>query len=143
DPPAKSPPPRKADRSGSSVDPASGGTGAPGEPNRPMIPRSRWFIAFLLGLLVVNLVISFVTSGPAQRQRIPYQPFFVDQIKAGNVSEISSQQDSIEGELKHEATYDPPGDAKPVTVTSFETEVPTFIDHTQVTRLLNRQDVVV
>jgi cell division protease FtsH len=108
-----------------------------------MFPRSRLFIAILLGLLVVNLVISFVTSGPAERQRIPYQPFFVDQVKAGNVSEISSQEDSIEGEMKREATYNPPGDAKPVTVTSFETEVPAFIDHTQVTRLLDRQNVVV
>ncbi|OLE36376.1 MAG: cell division protein FtsH [Actinobacteria bacterium 13_1_20CM_3_68_9] len=143
DSPAESSPPRKADPSGWRVDPAPDGRGAPRESKPPMIPRSRWFLAALLGLLAVNLVISFVTSGPAQRQRIPYQPFFVDQIKAGNVSEISSQQDSIEGELKHEATYDPPGDAKPVTVTSFETEVPTFIDHTQVTRLLNRQDVVV
>jgi cell division protease FtsH len=143
DSPAESSPPRKADASGRGADPASDGRGAAGEPKPPMIPRSRWFIAFLLGLLVVNLVISFVTSGPASRQRIPYQPFFVDQIKAGNVSEISSQQDSIEGELKREATYDPPGDAKPVTVTSFETEVPAFIDHTRVTKLLDRQDVVV
>jgi cell division protease FtsH len=143
DSPAESPPPRKADRSGWGVDPASDGRGAQREPQRPMIPRSRWFIAILLGLLVVNLVISFVTSGPAGRQRIPYQPFFVDQVRAGNVSEISSKQDSIEGELKGEATYDPPGDAKPVTVTSFETEVPAFIDHTQVTRLLDRRNVVV
>jgi cell division protease FtsH len=108
-----------------------------------MIPRSRWFIAILLGLLVVNVVISVVTSGPPGRQRVPYQPFFVDQVKAGNVMEISSQQDSIEGELKSEATYDPPGDAKPVTVTSFETEIPAFIDRTHVTRVLDRQNVVV
>jgi cell division protease FtsH len=101
------------------------------------------FIAFLLGLLGVNLLVSFVTSGPAERQRIPYQPFFVDQVKAGNVSEISSQEDSIEGELKREATYDPPGGAEPVTVTSFKTEVPAFIDRTQITGLLDRQNVVV
>jgi cell division protease FtsH len=108
-----------------------------------MLPRSRWFIGILLGLLVVNVVISFVTSGAPARQRIPYQPFFVDQVRAGNVSEISSQENSIEGELKHEATYQPPGDAAPVMVTSFETEVPAFIDHAQVTRLLDRRNVVV
>ena len=101
-----------------------------------MIPRSRQFIAILLGLLVVNLVISFVTGSPAERERVPYQPFFVDQVEAGNVEEISSQEDSIEGELKSEATYDPPGDAEPVKVTSFETEVPAFIDPAQLTRLL-------
>ena len=74
---------------------------------------------------------------------MPYQPFFVDQVKAGNVKEISSQENSIEGELTHAATYDPPGDAKPITVTSFETEVPAFIDHAQITRLLDRGNVVV
>jgi cell division protease FtsH len=125
------------------VDPAPDGRGAPPESKPPMIPRSRWFIAILLGLLVVNVVISFVTSGAPARQRIPYQPFFVDQVRADNVSEISSQENSIEGELKHEATYQPPGDAEPVTVTSFETEVPAFIDHAQVTRLLDRRNVVV
>ena len=64
-----------------------------------MIPRSWRFVALLVGLLAVNLVISFVTSGPEDRQRVPYQPFFVDQVEAGNVNEISSQEDSIEGEL--------------------------------------------
>jgi cell division protease FtsH len=143
DPPAESSPPGKPDPSGWRVDPAPDGRGAPPPSKPPMIPRSRLFIAFLLGLLVVNLVISFVTRGPADRERVPYQPFFVDQVKAGNVNEISSQGDSIEGELKREATYDPPGDAEPVKVTSFETEVPAFIDRAQVTRVLDRQQVVI
>jgi cell division protease FtsH len=108
-----------------------------------MIPRSRQFIAVLLGLLALNLVISFVTRGPAERQRVPYQPFFVDQVEAGNVKEISSQGDSIEGELKREANYDAPGDAKPVKVTKFKTEVPAFIDPAQLTTLLDRQKVVI
>ena len=109
-----------------------------------MIPRSRTFIAFLLGLLVVNIVISVITGSPEDRPRVPYQPFFVDQVQAGNVSEISSQEDSIDGELKNEATYDPPGDDKPVTVnTKFETEVPAFIDPAQVTKLLEQGNVVI
>ena len=104
-----------------------------------MIPRSRVFIAFLLGLLVVNMVISVLTGSPEDRPRVPYQPFFVDQVEAGNVSEISSQEDSIEGELKSEATYDPPGDDEPVKVTKFETEVPAFFDPAQVTRCSTRR----
>ena len=83
-----------------------------------MIPRSRTFIAFLLGLLAVNLLISFLTGGAADRPRVPYQPFFVSQVQDQNVSEISSKGDSIEGTLKNETTYDPPGDAKPVKVTN-------------------------
>jgi cell division protease FtsH len=141
--PAESSSPPKAHPKGWRVDPAPDGRGAPPESKPPMIPRSRLFIAFLLGLLVVNVVISFVTSGPPDRQRVPYQPFFLDQVRVGNVTEISSQGDSIEGELKSEATYDPPDDAEPVTVTSFETEVPTFVDHRRITRLLDRHKVVV
>ena len=45
-----------------------------------MIPRSRAFIAFLLGLLAVNILISVLTSGPASRPRVPYQPFFQNQV---------------------------------------------------------------
>src|SRR6185369_16746730 len=103
----------------------------------------RQFIVVLVVLLTINLLLSFVTRGPAGRERIPYQPFFVDQVAAGNVSEISSRGDSIEGELKREATYDPPGDAKPVKVTKFKTEVPTFIDPAQLTTLLDREKVVI
>jgi cell division protease FtsH len=108
-----------------------------------MIPRSRVFIAFLLGLLVVNVAISVITGRPEDRPRVPYQPFFADQVTAGNVEEISSQGDSIEGELKSEATYDPPGDDEPVMVTKFETEVPAFIDPAQVTQLLDQGNVVI
>jgi cell division protease FtsH len=140
---AESPSPRKADPSGWRVDPAPDGRGAPPRDKPPMIPRSRLFIAFLLGLLLVNVVISFVTGRPEERERVPYQPFFVDQVEAGNVEEISSQEESIEGELKSEASYDPPGDAEPVSVTSFETEVPAFIDPAQLTSLLDQQNVVI
>jgi cell division protease FtsH len=143
DSPAESPPSQQPDPTSRRSTPAPDERGAGPERKPPMIPRSRVFIALLLGLLAVNLVISFVTGGPADRQRVPFQPFFVDQVKAGNVQEISSQADSIEGELKSEASFDPPGDAEPVNVTSFETEVPAFINLAQLTRLLDRQNVVI
>jgi cell division protease FtsH len=143
DSPADSTPQKPNTSPGWRVDPARDGRGAPPEPKPPMIPRSRLFISILVGLLAVNLLISFVTRGPAERERVPYQPFFVDQVEAGNVSQISSQEDSIEGELKRDATYDAPGGAKPVKVTKFKTEVPAFIDPAQLTTLLSRQKVVI
>ena len=108
-----------------------------------MIPRSRTFLLILLGLLAVNLVASFLTGSPADRERVPYQPFFVEQVEADNVTEISSQAESIEGSLESEATYDPPGEDEPVAVNDFETEVPAFIDPGQLTRLLDEHDVVI
>ena len=143
DSPAESPQTRKQDTAGRRVNPAPGGGRAAPEQKPPMIPRSRQFIAILVGLLALNLLISFITRGPDERERIPYQPFFVDQVEAGNVKEISSQEDSIEGELKREASYDPPGDGKPVKVTKFKTEVPTFIDPAALTKLLDQQNVVI
>jgi cell division protease FtsH len=108
-----------------------------------MIPRGRRFIWFVLALLALNLLFSFMTGRPEDRQRVPYQPFFVEQVEAGNVEEISSRAASVEGELKREATFDPPGDAEPVAVTRFETEVPAFIDPAALTSLLAEQNVVI
>jgi cell division protease FtsH len=137
------PPPPPKTESGWRVDPAPDGRGAPAPSKPPLIPRGRLFIWSVLALLAVNLLFSFMTGRPEDRERVPYQPFFVEQVEAGNVEEISSQADSIEGDLKRETTYDPPGDAEPVAVTGFETEVPAFIDPAELTRLLAEQDVVI
>ena len=126
------------------MDPAPDGRGAPPKPKPPMIPRSRTFIAFLLGLLAVNLLISFLTSGGPSRPQVPYQPFFVNQVTVNNVQDISSTGDSIQGTLKQGATYTPPGGDSPVHVNKdFKTEVPSFIDNTAVTTLLTEHHVVI
>lgn len=108
-----------------------------------MVPRSRRFAAILLGLLALNLALSFFTGRAPERERVPYQPFFVKQLAAGNVREITSQADSLEGALKKPAAYDPPGDKKPVQVNRFKTQVPAFIDRAQLTRQVTAQDVVI
>jgi cell division protease FtsH len=75
---------------------------------------------------------------------VPYQPFFVNQVNADNVSEISSQEDSIEGTLKNKATFTPPDGGDPVDVDKdFKTEVPSFIDPASVTQLLTEHGVVI
>jgi cell division protease FtsH len=108
-----------------------------------MIPRSRWFLGVLVGLLALNLLISFLTGGPEDRPQVPYQPFFLEQVEAGNVQEVTSREDSIEGELKREATYDPPGDDKPTQIKKFKSEVPAFIDTAGLTTLLADKEVVI
>ena len=108
-----------------------------------MFPRSRALLAFFAGLLVLNLLISFLTGAPPDRPRVPYQPFFLEQVEAGNVEAITSREDSIEGELRKPMTYDPPGDDKPVEVDRFKTQVPAFIDRTGLTKLLTDEEVVI
>ena len=108
-----------------------------------MFPRSRALLAFFVGLLALNLLISFLTGAPPDRPRVPYQPFFLAQVEAGNVEAITSREDSIEGELKKPATYDPPGKDKPVKVERFKTQVPAFIDRTELTKVVTEQKVVI
>ena len=142
-PPPKTPP-TTPHPSGWRVDPAPDGRGAPPQQKPPIIPRNRAFIWVLAGLLAVNLLIAILTSGPASRPQVPYQPFFVDQVTANNVRDISSTGDSIEGTLKQEATYTPPGGGDPVKVSNdFKTEVPSFIDNNAVTTLLTQHNVVI
>ncbi|UGS36398.1 ATP-dependent zinc metalloprotease FtsH [Capillimicrobium parvum] len=126
------------------VEPSSTGRGAPPPPTPPMLPQGRrgtWAM-LLLVLLIVNLVFAFVTARPSDRAQVPYQPFFTQQVEKGNVKEISSQEETIQGELKKEATYQPPGGDK-VTVTKFKTQVPTFVTTEQLTQSLSEQGVVV
>jgi cell division protease FtsH len=108
-----------------------------------MLPRSRWFLGVLVALLAVNLLVSFLTGGPEERPQVPYQPFFLDQVEAGNVEQVFSQEDSIEGELEQPATYDPPGDDEPREVEKFKTQVPAFIDTAGLTQLLSEKQVVI
>ena len=73
--------------------------------NRPPT-RSRWLVILLvLGLLVVNFVISYEAQRPAARVQVPYSPTFLSQVKADNVSEISSTGDSIVGTFRKAVKY--------------------------------------
>jgi cell division protease FtsH len=143
--PASTPPrpPPEPTSAGWRVDPAPDGRGAPEPSGTPRFPRNRWFTWVVVAVLALNLLLSFTTGRPADRKRVPYQPFFVTQVEAGNVEEISSRAASIEGQLKREATYDAPGDTKPVAVTKFKTEIPAFIDPAELTELLARENVVI
>jgi cell division protease FtsH len=126
------------------VEPAPDGRGAPPEQKPPMIPRNRrrTFVAVLLGLLALNLVLAVLTGSPQETTRVPYEPFFVDQVRAGNVAEISSEDETIQGKLKRAAPFTPEGSDKPVQVERFDTQVPAFVQTDELTKLLDERNVV-
>jgi cell division protease FtsH len=126
------------------VEPAPDGRGAPPEQRPPLMPRNRrgTFIGVLVALLAVNFILALVTGSPEERTRVPYQPFFLEQVRSGNMKEISSTEQTIEGQLKKPANYTPPG-GKAETVDKFKTQVPAFIDTASLTKLLDDQNVVV
>ena len=90
---------------------------------------------------MLNLWISSQALQPAARVRIPYNPTFLQQVQAGNVSEISSTADSIQGTFKNPVKY-PPNSTTAQPTTLFSTQVPSFADQTQLSDLLQSKGVV-
>jgi cell division protease FtsH len=142
--PAPTPPQQQRKPPSWRVEPAPDGRGAPPEQRPPFVPRKRrgMFVALVAGLLILNVLAAVITGGPEQRTRVPYEPFFIDQVRAGNVQEISSQDQTIDGILKRKAVYTPPK-GKGKEVERFTTQVPAFVDTAGLTKLLDEKDIVV
>ena len=91
-------PPRDPDRGDLRVE------GAPKKP--PMIPWSgRRFVAILLGLFVLNWLIVAVFAPAEERIRVPYNPTFLREVRDGNVKEISSRGETVQGDFRKEVKY--------------------------------------
>jgi len=97
----------------------------PQQPQRAMPPpRSRFWWA-VIAILALNIILSFALSPHPSRPSVPYTLFF-KQVQAGNVAEISSKGEEIQGTFKKAVTYTP--DKKAEHVTKFQTVRPDFGD---------------
>ena len=97
----------------------------------------RWTILFLVVLALNIFFTSRVMEGPS-RVRVAYSPFFLQQVKTGNVDEITSQGTDIQGTFKKEVAYQ---DSDPTT--RFRTEIPAFADTDELSQLLQQNDVTI
>src|SRR5947209_12187284 len=124
------------------VTPGSGGrTGPPGQRRPP--GGSRWLLVLLVvGLLALNLWISSQALQPAARVQIPFSPTFTNQVQSGNVSDISSTGDAIQGTFKQAFKY-PPNDSGAKATTRFSTQVPSFWSGQQLSTLLQTGHVTI
>jgi cell division protease FtsH len=102
-------------------------------------PGGRRFWLLLLALLAVNWLAVSLTSPGTERIEVPYT-VFREQVDAGNVAEIRSRGEDIQGEFEKEVTY-PPGEDG-TTSKSFETVRPSFAED-DLYEALEREDVVV
>jgi cell division protease FtsH len=73
-----------------------------------------------------------------ERLSVPYSPFFLEQVREGNVAEITSEGTTLQGAFKRPQRY---GDSEPTK--EFETEVPAFADTDALSRALESTDVIV
>jgi cell division protease FtsH len=103
--------------------------------------RRTRFIIYGVGIAVLLIFNIWAANNALQhhRVRVPYSPFFVQQIKTGNVESITSTGTAIQGRLRHavkvEAGSEPARD--------FTTEIPSFADTTQLDELLEAHNVSV
>jgi hypothetical protein len=128
---------RADQKQGASPPPAPRGS-TPTSPQPPRFRPSRAWIVFGLVLLAFNFYLGSRATQPPSRVRIPYSPFFLDQVRAGHVKEITSKGTAIQGTFTQKLTY---AGSKPTT--RFRTEIPAFADNDALTRLLEQKDVVV
>src|SRR3954471_8603713 len=129
--------------SGWRVQPAPDGRGAPEEKRRsPFGGIGRRWVILVLVLLAVNFWISSLIPSGHERVRVPYTPTFVQEIKGGNVEEISSRGATVQGTFKNEFTYPATGDGSK-TSTYFDTEVPAFANTDELSGLLQAHNVTV
>ena len=106
---------------------------------RPRPSLGRRFLLIVAILLALNYATVAIFGPEEERIRVPYSPFFLQQVRADNVKEISSKGETLTGDFKKEVK-DPDGDA---TADKFSTEVPTFANEDELSQLLEEHDVQV
>jgi cell division protease FtsH len=112
--------------------------GSPPPPQRPRFRPSRAWIVFFLALLALNFYFGSRATQPPSRVRVPYSPFFLQQVTVGHVKEITSKGTAIQGTFNQKVAY---AGSKPTTL--FETEIPAFANNDALTSLLEENEVVV
>jgi cell division protease FtsH len=103
--------------------------------------RSNRIVIWLV-LIAVMLGFNFWAASRATeitRIRVPYSPFFLQEVRKGNVVSIRSRGTAIQGDFKS-ATKPPRTSTASV---HFATEIPAFADTNQLSRLLQTHGVVV
>jgi cell division protease FtsH len=98
-------------------------------------------VLVIIGVLALNFWISSQALQPAARVQVPYSPTFLQEVKSGNVTQISSTGDSIQGTFKTGVKYPPTSSANPATL--FSTQVPSFADNSQLSQLLQQHGVTI
>jgi len=96
------------------------------------------WIALIVAALGVNLWAAHRVT-QVRRIRVPYSPFFLEQVRDGNVESITSKGTAIQGDFRRATKPVGPGAA----AVRFVTEIPSFANTRQLSQLLQEHGVVV
>jgi len=101
--------------------------------------KASQLVAAMILVTAVTILLPWLLSH--SRERVPYQPTFVEQVRAGNVKKITSRESTINGSFVRAVSLSPDGKGKKVK--KFKTEVPPFVDRQAFAALLRERHVVV
>src|SRR5919201_4446841 len=111
-------------------------------------PKSFWrtvggrFWVLVLVLLALNyLSVAIFAPGREKSVTIPYNPTFLQQVEANNVTKISAEGEAVSGEFKKPVTY-PPG-SKDGAAPNFDTQIPTFANNDALSKVLQDHNVTI
>jgi cell division protease FtsH len=132
--------PLPRDHRGWDVAPATDGRGMP-QTNQPPPHRTRGFLYFVVALLAINVLLSFVFDQTSTQPRVtvPFSPFFLSEVRAGKVASITTTGDSVQGTFKKKVIY--PANSNTTPTTLFATQVPAFWPGNQLESLLSANHV--
>ncbi|HKA27673.1 MAG TPA: ATP-dependent metallopeptidase FtsH/Yme1/Tma family protein, partial [Gaiellaceae bacterium] len=129
--------PQRRDSTPPGVRPPSGPTAQQPE-KRPRFRISWWWIVLVIALFAINYYAGSRATQQPSRVRVPYTPYFLQQVTDGHVKEITSKGTAIQGTFTQKESYK---GSKPTT--RFKTEIPTFADTDALSKLLQEKKVVV
>ena len=107
-------------------------------PTRPRFRLSWRLVAFAIALFALNYWVGSMATRQPARVRVPYSPFFLNEVSAGRVASITSKGTAIQGNFVKKESYQ---GSKPTE--RFGTEIPAFADTKALSQLLERKRVVV
>jgi len=92
----------------------------------------------VIALFAINYYAGSRATQQPSRVRVPYTPYFLQQVTDGHVKEITSKGTAIQGTFTQKESYK---GSKPTT--RFKTEIPTFANTDALSKLLQEKKVVV
>src|SRR5262249_26480019 len=107
-------------------------------PQRPWHRPGRGWIAFFLVVLAFDFLFTMQATEPAARARVPYSPFFLEQVRADHVASITSKGTAIQGTFTRKLSYRGSGPTR-----KFRTEIPAFANTDALSGLLQEHGVTV
>ena len=106
------------------------------------LPSRPWRIVVYVALIATMLGVNYWAAHrvtQVTRVRIPYSPFFLQQVRAGNVTTVTSTGSELQGTF-HQATKPPHTSTSSA---QFVTEIPSFANTNQLSQLLQEHGVTV